>query len=150
MFDVIFRCELDLPNLSELKGKNKSAAYRAINRAAKPIREAVINEATRIAVWGFLYKSIGTKTKLYAGSKFMTAIGPKSSYIRKGKKRKSGKHKGEKPVIRPVRFGWLLAKGTRRTRKFDFLTAAWVATGQGAFINRAYAELRSEFAKLDG
>jgi hypothetical protein len=143
-FRLAITCELDLPDLSTLKGKYKSAAFRAINRAAKPIRERVISEANAIARYGFLAKSIGTKTKIMPGGAFVTVIGPKMSFERKKGKRGDG----SKIVHKPYKYAWLLEHGTKRSRKLPFLSNAWNAAGKDAWLNRARQELRSEFGKL--
>ncbi len=144
-FELSITCQVDLPDLSTLKGKYKSAAFRAINRAAKPIRERVIAEAQKIAKWGFLWKSIGTKTKLMPGGVFVTIIGPKMSYMRKKGKRGDGSKINHRPYL----YAWLLEKGTKRSRMFPFLKPAWDAVGKEAFLNRARSELLIEFAKIE-
>jgi len=144
------KVELDLENLKRLKKEARQAVYRAVQRAAKPTREAVIQGAERIKKYGFLAKSIGTKTRIKKGVIF-TVIGPKMSFtrVRPGKKSTRGKSKGTKPKVAPYRYAWILEFGSYRTKPKTFLEQAWNQTGPG-YKGRVIEEVAIELAKVNG
>lgn len=149
-FDLSISVELDLSNLLKLKGKARQAVYRGVNRAAKPVREAVVARATAIKLHGFTAKSIGTKTRMYARG-IITVIGPKMSFSRKrpGKAATRGAGKGTRPNVAPYRYAWLIEFGTVRSKIKAFLQPAWDQAGPG-YRKRVVGEIAAELAKVTG
>jgi hypothetical protein len=128
---------LDLEKLGRLKGRAKIAVIIACNRTAKPVKASIIASATSIARYGFLAKSIGTKTRRYPGATaaYLTVVGPKKSFSRvKAKKR-----------IRPNKYALKLTKSPRT----DFISPAHRQHGPG-YPNRLAAEVANELGKLGG
>lgn len=141
--------ELDVEALKKLRKESRQAVYRAAQRTAKPTREAVVREATAIKRYGFLAKSIGTKTRVKKGHIF-TVIGPKMSFTRaKPKKATRGKSKGTKPKVAPYKYAWILEYGSARTKPYKWLDKAWQRTGSG-YKKRLIAEIAAELAKVNG
>lgn len=141
--------ELDLDAMKRLKKESRQAVYRAAQRVAKPTREAVVQEATAIKRYGFLAKSIGTKTKVKKGHIF-TVVGPKMSFTRKRpKKATRGKTKGTKPTVAPYKYAWILEYGSARTKPYKWLDKAWQKTG-GNYRKRLVAEIAAELGKVNG
>jgi hypothetical protein len=137
---------LDAEGLKQLKGKRRTAVYRAVNRAAKPVKEAVIANASKLKRTGALAKAIGTKTRIYAGG-VVTVIGPKMSFKRRTKTKKKGPNKGTRSNIRPYLYANLLEKGTIRAAAKPFLEPAWDAHGPG-YMRRVRAEIAAELAAV--
>lgn len=147
-FDLTVSVKLDLAGLTKLKGEQRRAVYRAVQRCAKPIRAAVISEAGRIKKFGFLMRSIGSKTRIYKGG-IVTVVGPKMSFLRQrpGKARTRGPDRGTKPRVRPFMYAWILEKGSKRSKKLPFLQPAWEREGPG-YRDRLVAEIAGELAKV--
>lgn len=138
----------DLSPLADLKDRKARIALRiAINRAAKPVKNAVKSAAEGIALRGYTAKSIGTKTKVYnGGSSVVVVIGPKRSYSRTKGSYTRGKRKGEKRVFVPAKVAQFVEKGTGRSRKRPFLKPALDSAGS-EFKDRLAAEIKAEINK---
>jgi len=147
---VTIDVELDLENMKRLTKEARKAVYRAAQRVAKPTREAVVQEATAIRKYGFLAKSIGTKTRVKRGHIY-TVVGPKVSFERKrpGKAATRGAGKGTKPSVKPYKYAWILEHGSYRTKPRKWLEKAWVRTGPG-YKRRLIAEIAEELGKVNG
>lgn len=147
-FDLTVSVKLDLTGLTKLKGQQRRAVYRAVQRCAKPIRASVISEAGKIKKYGFLMRSIGSKTRIYKGG-IVTVVGPKMSFVRKrpGKAATRGENKGQRPNVRPFMYAWILEKGSKRTKKLPFLQPAWEREGPG-YRERLVSEIAGELAKV--
>ncbi len=152
--------QLDLTALMKLRKGARRAVFKAAGRAAKPVRAAVIARAEAIRRYGFLAKSIGTKTRTYPGGRIVSVVGPKMKFSRiTPKKGKSGRdaatgrftagasREGQRHV--PYLYSWLLEKGTKRSRKKPFLKPAWDAEGAG-YRGRLLREIDRELAALTG
>lgn len=145
MFTV--RAEVDLAPLIALKGKGSRIALRkAINRAAKPVRLAMIAEAERIARFGFTAKSIGTVTKVYR-DRVIVVIGPKRKYSRTKGKFKTGPRAGQAKKFQPARYTKNVEKGTKYARPNPFVLPTLRKTA-GEFQARLAAEVQAEFAAM--
>jgi HK97 gp10 family phage protein len=138
--------KLDMEGLKRLRGKQRTAVYRAVNRTAKPVKEAVISNAQRLARLGNLAKSIGTKTKIYPKG-IVTVIGPKMSFARKTKTKKKGLNKGTRGNIRPYLYAHFLERGTVRAKAKPFLKPAWDAAGPD-YVNQVRLAIAEELAKV--
>jgi hypothetical protein len=139
---------LDLGPLdAKVKGLGKALKI-AGNRAAKPIRQAVIAEAESVQRYGFLAKSIGTKTRAYKPTNLVAVVGPKMSFTRTKGTYTRGRRKGEKRKHIPYLYSWLVEKGTKRSRRYGFLEKAYNSTAAGfaADLSKAMAD---ELAKLN-
>lgn len=141
------RCELDLPDLSQLKGRMKGAVIRAVNRAGKPIRAGVISGAERIKRYGYLAKSIGNKVKVYPNA-ITLVVGPKMSFSRMRGKYKRGPRKGQGKRHVPYLYSWLLERGTKRSAKKPFLLPAW-DTYRAGFVGSVRQEIAGELRALN-
>ncbi|QEL18532.1 hypothetical protein [Limnoglobus roseus] len=133
---------LDLAPLDGMRKGVKLALKIAGNRAAKPIRERVIAEATSIQRYGFLAASIGTKTQSYKPTNIVSVVGPKMSFTRTRGTYKRGPRKGQKRKHIPYLYSWLVDKGTKRSRKFGFLDKAYnsAAGNYAADLTKAFAD----------
>lgn len=139
--------DLDVNALTKGRKGARGAVIRAINRAAKPVRGQVEASAGGIQRFGFLAKSIGTKTRLYPNGGFASVVGPKMSYSRVKGKYVRGKRAGENKRHVPYLYAWLLERGTTHSARRPFLEPAWKAYGS-TFQTRARAEIEAELAKL--
>lgn len=97
------RVELDLSNLKYLRGSAMNKATRmAINKAAVPVRDAVVAAAPKDI--GSLKKSIRIKVRYYAKAKTWAAIvGPSNSYKRVRKRPKKAKPKKPNKTVQLVK-----------------------------------------------
>lgn len=139
---------LDLGPLdAKRKGMGKALKI-AGNRAAKPVRQAVIAEAESIQRFGFLAKSIGTKTRSYKPTNLVSVVGPKMSFTRTKGTYTRGPRAGEKRKHIPYLYSWLVDRGTKRSRKFGFLEKAYNSTGN-AFAGDLAKAMADELAKLN-
>lgn len=141
------RCELDLPDLSKLKGKMKGAVLRGTNRAGKPVRAAVIANAEKIKRYGFLAKSIGNKARVYPNA-ITLVIGPKMSFSRLKGKYKIGTKAGQKKRHVPYLYSWIVERGSKRSTPKRFLLRAWEAH-QAEFMANVRREIAEELKKLN-
>jgi len=139
--------ELDLVDLAAVKGKAKRAVIIGANRAAKPVKAAVVSEAEKIRRHGFSAKAVGTKTRTYPSGSFVTVIGPKMSYSRTKGKRTRGKRKGEKIRHVPYLYAWLLNKGTKRSKAKPFIQRAWSST-KAAYESGVEAAIAAEMQNV--
>lgn len=140
--------QLDIERLLKLRKGARGAVNRAANKAAKPVRLAVIANAMRIARYGFLGKSIGTKTKLYPNGRVLSVVGPKMSYSRMKGKFQKGPRKGQSRRHVPYLYSWLLERGTKRARPRPFLKPAWDSDGGERYLRRLAEGIQAELAKL--
>lgn len=148
--DIQAEVVLDLDKFGKLKNKAKRAVIIGANRAAKPVRAAVEANALAIARRGFTAKSVGTKTRFYAGAKsVVTIIGPKMSFTRSAGKFTRGPRKGETKKAIPYLYAWLIEKGTVRSKARPFLGPALDARGP-AYRAAVVAEVGAELAKALG
>lgn len=139
---------LDLAALDAKQKGFRTALKIAGNRAAKPVRERVKAEAESIGRFGFLAKSIGTKTRSYSASNLVSVVGPKMSFTRMKGTYTRGPRKGEKRRHIPYLYSWLVDRGTKRSRKFGFLAKAFTSTGHNYGPDLA-AAIAVELAKLN-
>jgi hypothetical protein len=100
------KVKLDLRNLSYVRGSLQNKAIRiAINKAAVPVKEAVVASAPM--GFGNLKKSIRIKSKYYAKAKTWAAVvGPSNSFSRvrrKPKKVKPAKRKKASKTLQLVK-----------------------------------------------
>ncbi len=139
---------LDLGPLdAKRKGLGKALKI-AGNRAAKPIRLAVIAEADSIKRFGFLSKSIGTKTRSYKPTNLVSVVGPKMSFARTKGTYTRGPRAGEKRRHVPYMYSWLVDRGTKRSRKFGFLEKAYNSAGHN-FAGDLTRAMADELTKLN-
>jgi hypothetical protein len=119
-------CTLDLAPLERTLKGMKIALIKAGNRAAKPLKAAVVREVGSFKRYGFLEKSIGTKTRVYdkSGLRVFTAVGPKMSFERFKGVYSRGPRKGQKRKHIPYLYSWLTDRGTKRSKRYDWLTKA--------------------------
>ena len=147
---VTVRVQLDLGEYRKLPPKLRRAVIVGCNRAAKPVRAAVVGHAEKIKRFGFLAKSIGTKTKFNAKTgTVVTVIGPKMSFARVKGKYTRGPRKGQKRWNEPWLYARFLEGGTVHAKPKQFLQPAFDAQGQ-RFIETARAEVAAEMAKVLG
>lgn len=144
------RVDLDLENYKQLPPKLRRAVIIGCNRAAKPVKAAMISNAEKIARHGFTAKSIGTKTQFNAkrGS-VVTVIGTKMSFTRTKGKYTRGPRIGTPRKFTPWRTGRLVESGTFRTMPEPWLKPAFDATAQ-TFLETARREVAAEMAKVLG
>lgn len=138
---------LDEKKFRSLQRRAKRAVIIGANRAAKPIRLAVINNAQGIARFGFTAKSIGTKTRVYGEKAVVSVIGPKMSYSRVKGKYTQGERAGQARRHVPYLYSWIVEKGSYRSRRKPFLMPAWDQYGD-RYPARVAAEVAVEIRKL--
>lgn len=95
---------LDLRNLTALERRHRAVTKRAINRAARPVRAAVVAQAENIKRFGFLAKSIRQKSKVYSKDSHVLVVGPSMRYERKKGKISRGPRKGQPRIYAPWRY----------------------------------------------
>jgi hypothetical protein len=140
--------EVDAARLEALGKRAKVAVMKGAARAAKPVRAAVQGHAGQHQRYGFLAKSIGTKTRVYPGGRFVTVVGPKMSFSRVKGRYTRGPRAGQGKRQVPYLYAWLIEKGTRRSRAFPFLRPAHEAAGK-QFPAAAAREINRELALAD-
>lgn len=119
---IVFK-EDPTKKLNGLQTKLKNFAIRyALNKAASPVKAAVISGAPKLT--GALGKSIRIKIERYkAGTVWVAVVGPKSNFVRGGKKK----------TIRPARYAHVLEGGSRYSMPRRFLAPALSRTHQQYF-----------------
>lgn len=135
------RFDLDLGGINAARAALSPLATRmALNKAAAPVKAAVVRHAEAIARYGFLARSIRIKVKVYDGRGNATArskagtgvtiIGPSASFSRVIRGRKTrGPLKGQpRGKARPAKYGHLVERGTVRSRPRPFLAPALAGT----------------------
>jgi hypothetical protein len=144
--------EVDLAPLLAMGKGLRVGLIKAGNRAARPIREAMIAETAKGQRYGFLSKSIGTKTKVYGGKRLVTVVGPKMSFSRTKGKYTRGKRAGQPRRIIPYLYALLVNKGTRHSRGWNYLERILAAKAgeYGAILSQEVGvELAAHAAKGD-
>ncbi len=63
--DLVLTADVSADRLKALGPKARVAVLKGANRTARPVRAAVVATAAGHQRYGFLAKSIGTKTRLY-------------------------------------------------------------------------------------
>lgn len=137
--------EVDLAPLLAMGKGLKVGLIKAGNRAARPIREAMIAETQQGQRFGFLSKSIGTKTKVYGGERLVTVVGPKMSFSRTKGKFSRGKRKGQSRRHVPYLYSWLVNKGTKRSKGRHYLESI-LAAKAGEYAANLSKEVGVELA----
>jgi hypothetical protein len=132
--------------LERLKKNFRKAVLIGSNRAAKPTRGQVSESALRIARYGHLAKSIGTKSRIYPSGNYAAAIGPKMSFVRSLGVWTRGKRKGQKKRSVPYKYAHLVEKGTKRSKARPFLGTA--AAEVAEYPARAALEIEREVEKI--
>jgi hypothetical protein len=144
--------EVDLEPLLAMGKGLRVGLIKAGNRAARPIREAMIAMTAKGQRYGFLSKAIGTKTKVYGGNKLVTVVGPKMSFTRTKGKYSRGQRKGQPRRKIPYLYALLLNKGTKRSRGRNYLErilAAKAGEYGAIFSQEVGVELAVHAAKGD-
>jgi hypothetical protein len=97
------KVKLDLKNIGYVRGSIQNKATRiAINRAAVPVRDAVVASAPKD--FGYLKQSIRIRSKYYAKSKtWAVIVGPSMSFSRKRKKPKKQKTKKPNKTLQRIK-----------------------------------------------
>ncbi|VTU02777.1 : HK97-gp10_like [Gemmataceae bacterium] len=141
---MIARYELDLSPAAGLKGGGLRKALRiGLNRAASPVKAAVVSNAEAVKRYGFLAKAIRIRTKVYPADKFVAVIGPSSKFVRQKGKFKKGKRKGQPKKAIPAKYAHLVERGTKRSRAQPFLGKAHAETA-ARFLDQVGAEVGRE------
>ena len=139
--------DVDLAPLTAMTKGLKVALIISANRAAKPVRQAVIANAEAKSLYGFLGRSIGTKTRVYGTARIVTIIGPKMSFSRTKGTYSRGPNKGQRRRRTPYLYGFLVERGTSRSKPKPFLEPAMAAQG-GEFSKTLAESLRTELAAI--
>lgn len=138
---------LDLSPLENVRGSAVRMALRqGINKAAAPVKAAVVSGAERIKLRGFIAKSIRIKVKMYDQStKWVAVIGPGSKFSRA----RPGKKPKGKPRQRifPAHYAHFTEKGTGRMNPKPFLKPALDAT-RGRFLEAIRINMKEKLAAV--
>lgn len=114
------------------QGLQNKAQRIAMSKAASPIKQLVVSNAPSDT--GALKKSMRIKIKSYKNNtKWVCVIGPKSDYVKKGKK--------GKPSKKPSTYNQLVNKGTKNFTGRHHMDKASDAAGR-IFIDRYIQSLR--------
>jgi hypothetical protein len=141
---IAARAEIDLSPAEGLRqGGIRKAMRIGLNRAASPVKAAVVSHADAVKRYGYLGKSIRIKLKGYPADRFVAVIGPSTKYTRTKGKYTRGKRKGEKRVFRPSKYAHLVEKGTGRSKPRPWLKPAYDESA-GQFIDQAGVEVGRE------
>jgi hypothetical protein len=120
------RVELDMRPAEGLAAAGLRKATRiGLSRAASPVKAAVVAHADAVRRYGFLAKSIRVKLKSYPADRWVTVIGPSSTFTRNKGKYSRGPHKGEPRKFRPSKYASLLERGTKHAAAKPWLKPAW-------------------------
>ncbi len=118
------------------KGLRNTAIRKAINKAAAPVKAAVVANAPER--FGYLRKSFRIKIKQYRDSKIWVAvIGPKSDFKKSKGVRTRGKDRGNPRNYRPSAYAKLVDKGTKHFKGRHFLKSALDTAGKQFLENMA-------------
>lgn len=140
------RATVDMrPAESLRKGGARKATRIGLNRAAAPVKAAVVSEAQAVARFGYLAKSIRIRLREYPPDKWVSVIGPSAAFSRTKGKFKKGKRKGQPRKVIPAKYAHLVNKGTKRSKPRPFLVKAHRRTAAG-FVRDAAAEVGKEIA----
>lgn len=146
--DLTISIKLDLRSFLNLGKKAKTAVLIGCNRAAKPVREAVIANAQGMARTGYLARSIGTKSKVFRDGNFTTVIGPKMSFSRNAPgKITRGPRKGQARKVFPYLYANVLESPKSGKRFKSFLGPAWKSQGAG-YLETVKDEIAKEIEKI--
>lgn len=126
------RVDLDL---SPSEGLQKSGLRKAtrigLNRAASPVKAAVVSHAEAVKRFGYVGKAVRIRLRTYPADRFVAVIGPSTKYTRKKGKFSRGKKKGQARVFRPSKYAALVNSGTRHGRPTHWLDQARDQAGPG-------------------
>lgn len=121
--------DLDLGGFDKLRPAELGRAVRiANNRAAAPVKAAVVAHSESIKRFGFLAKSHRIKLRRY-GEKLVAVIGPSTKYARQKGKYTRGRRAGQPRKHVPAMVAHLVEKGTARSKPKPFLRPALDAEG---------------------
>jgi HK97 gp10 family phage protein len=140
--------DIDISGLMELSEKGVRRALKiALNRAASPVKAAVVSAAAGIANRGYLSKSIRIKTKVYDSGAAVAIIGPSRNYVRTKGTISRGPRKGQVRRFIPANYGTLTERGTSRSAARPFLSPALGST-QAQFQSVVQEEINREIQKV--
>lgn len=138
------RMDLDLSPAEGLtKGGIRKAMRIGLNRAASPVKAAVVSHAEGVKRFGYLAKSIRIRLRIYPNDRFVAVIGPSTKVSRKKGKFKRGPRKGQPRVFVPSKYAHLVEKGTKRSRAKPWLQPAHDEAAP-QFVQQAPAEVIRE------
>lgn len=131
------------------KGMRNKAMRISLNKAASPVKAAVISTAP--ARFGFLKKAQRIKVKHYQGGNIWVAVvGPTRSVSRKKGVRTRGPKKGEAIIHKPANYARLVEKGhggPRPAPAKSFLRPA-LSTSKSTYFTTLEAALAEQVKKL--
>lgn len=143
--------KLNLKPLGYLRGGKMNIAIRkSINKAAAPVKQALIAAAPKKS--GDLAKSIKIKSKYYAATKTWAAIvGPSRAKKKPPKPVVAGKRRGRKPKVRkpfsPTRYAWQVEHGTKHSRSKPWLKPT-LNSMKSVYESILTSSLKSEIAQI--
>lgn len=141
------RVELDLTPGEKLARSGLRKATRiGMNRAASPVKAAVVSAASAVKRYGYLAKSIRIRLRSYPADRFVAVVGPSTKFTRVKGRYTRGQTPGAARLNKPWKYAWLVEWGTKRSRAKPWLRPAQAAAGP-AFVKRAQAEVGKEIAK---
>lgn len=143
--------DLNLTAAQQLHAYGIRKAIRiAVNRASAPVKAAEVAAAEGIARYGFTAKSIRIRVKVYPGDRFVSVVGTSRAFKRTKGKYKRGKRKGEKRLIIPANYAWLVERGTKHARAKPWLKSAAEASlpqYQANVIEGVRTEIEAQLAR---
>jgi hypothetical protein len=140
------RATVDMKPAEALRrGGAKKATRIGLNRASAPVKAAVVSEAQAIKRFGFTAKAVRIRLREYPPDKWVSVVGPSSSFSRTKGKRKRGKRKGQPIKHVPAKYAHLVNKGTKRSKPKPFLVKAH-AKSKAGFLRDAKREVGKEIA----
>lgn len=139
---------LDLTPAEALRRYGMRKAIRiGVNRAAKVLKETEIAEAGKNALHGYTGRSIRILVKVYPNDHYTAVVGTGRGVKFTRGKFKKGKHKGEKRLVRPSKYAWLVIRGTKHARpKFNWLQSTLDITRE-PYAQKVKDEVEREIAK---
>lgn len=136
--------QLDLSPADGLrKGGLRRALKIGLNRAASPVKAAVVAHAEAVRRFGYLAKSIRIRTRVYPADRFVAVIGPSVKVVRKRGKITRGPRAGQARVYKPSKYAHLVERGTSRSRPRPWLGPAHQETA-ARFLRSVGAEVGRE------
>lgn len=144
---IVARVELDMSPAEDLSRSGIRLALRVgMNRAASPVKAAVVSHAAAVRRLGHLAKSIRIRLREYPADRWAAVVGPTTKYVRTKGRYTRGRTPGAARFIKPAKYAHLVEKGTARSRAKPWLRPAHDATAQ-QFLDRVGAEVGGEIER---
>lgn len=132
----------------------RKAVRIGVNRAAAIVKAAEVAESGKLGGLGYTPRSIRILVRVYPNDHYTAVIGTGRGVKFSRGRYKRGKHKGEKRLIRPSKYAWLVIRGTKHARPgFNWLQSTLDATSEPyrqKVCEEVAREIEKELARRSG